>query len=222
AVGRRSETQALKDLALGEAEFLDVVADIARQAAAMGEQVADRDGRCRKLVMKGEAGVDVADAAVPRDLAVAHQGRDDGRGQRLGERGQLEDGVDVDRLGLADLTRAEALEEGDVVAMDDGDRQAGYELLIDGLPRKFFEFGQGRRYLLPGRGLRECRQWDEQRCGAGEERPPDGMLSLQGYQARGPLASCWPRSCVDAEHEEKWPASRARLLRRIVRPPRTG
>ena len=55
----------MQDLALGEAELLDVVADMARQSAAMGEQVADRDGRRRKLILESKAGIDVADAGVP-------------------------------------------------------------------------------------------------------------------------------------------------------------
>jgi hypothetical protein len=62
----------VQDLALGEAQLLEVVAGVARQAAAMGEQVTDRDGGARQLVVQGKAGIDVAEAAFPRDLAVAH------------------------------------------------------------------------------------------------------------------------------------------------------
>ena len=49
----------------------------------------------RKLILQREAGIDVADAAVPRDLAVAHQARDDGCRQRLGDRCKLEGCADV-------------------------------------------------------------------------------------------------------------------------------
>jgi hypothetical protein len=65
AVRRLRQTQAAEDLALGEAKLLYVVPNMARQSAAMGEQVADRDCCRRKLILKSKAGIDVADAAVP-------------------------------------------------------------------------------------------------------------------------------------------------------------
>src|SRR5215211_4522108 len=148
AVRRLRQTQASQDLALGEAKLLYVVADMARQSAAMGEQVADGDCCRRKLILKSKTGIDVADAAVPRDLAVAHQGRDDRRGQHLGHRGELEDGVDIDGFGLVSLTHAEGAEEDDFIAMDDGHREPGYELLVDDLRYEFLEFRQRGRDLL--------------------------------------------------------------------------
>ena len=139
----------------------------------MGEQVADRDVGRRELILQREAGIDVADAAVPRDLAVAHQARDDGRGQRLGDRRKLEDRVDVHGRGLADLAHAEGVEQDDLVAIDDRDREPGHELLVHDLPCEFLELGQRGGDLLLGRRLRKRRQRNEQRRNAGKQHPPD-------------------------------------------------
>ena len=138
----------------------------------MGEQVADRDGRRRELILESKAGIDVADAAVPRDLAVAHQRRHDSRGQRLGERGELEHRVGVNGFGLANLANAEGAEKDDFIAMDDGDREPRYELSVDDLPRELLEFGQRRGDLLLGRGLRQGRQGNEHGRDTGKKGPP--------------------------------------------------
>ena len=151
----------------------------------MGEQVADRDVGRRKLILQREAGIDVADAAVPRDLAVAHQARDDGRGQRLGDRRKLEDRICSDGRRLADLTHAEAVEQDDLVAIDDGDREPGHELLVHDLPCEFLELGQRRGDLLLGRRLRERRQRNEQRRDAGKKRPPDNRAAWINAQGHG-------------------------------------
>ena len=155
------------------------------QSTAMGEQVADRDVGRRQLILQREAGIDVADSAVPRDLAVAHQTRDHGRGQRLGDRCELEDRICADGRRLADFTHAEAVEQDDLVAIHDGDREPGHEPLVDDLPCEFPELGQCCSDLLLGRRLGERRQRNEQRRNAGEQCPPDNRAAWINAQGHG-------------------------------------
>jgi hypothetical protein len=106
--------------------------------------------RRRKLILQSKARIDVADTAVPRDLTIAHQRRHDSRGQRLGERGELEHSVGVNGFGPANLTNAECAEKGDFIAMDEGDREPRYELSVDDLPGELLEFKQRRGDFLLG------------------------------------------------------------------------
>jgi hypothetical protein len=106
----------------------------------------DRDTSKRSRGRRSDTRIAISGrrASGVRDLAVAHQRREDGRGQRLGDRGKLEHRVDVNGLGLACLAHAERVEEDDFIAMDDGDRKAGHELLVDDLPREFIELSATR------------------------------------------------------------------------------
>src|SRR5205814_2379072 len=89
-----------------------------------------------------------------------------------------EDRVDVDGLGLAVLTHAEGTQEDDLIAIDDGDRETGHELLVDDLTRQFVELRQRRHDLFLGGGLRNGRQWNEQRRNTGKKGPADHQASL--------------------------------------------
>ena len=153
AEGRLGKTQAAEDFPLGVAELLEVVADAARQSAAMGEQVADRDLRRGIGLVQRKAGIDIADAGVPRQVTVTHERGNDGRGNRLGERRELKHRIGVDPFACARFPDAEACEIDHLVVLDDGDRQTGHLALGDGLLGERLQAGQRREHLLPGRRL---------------------------------------------------------------------
>ena len=130
----------MQDLALGEAELLDVVADMARQAAAMGEQVADRDLGRASSSWRAKPGsmsrMRLSHATLPsldqRRTMVADSG--------------LEIEASWNTVSRStgsgfDLPHAEGLEEDDFVPMNDGDREAGHHLPVDDLPREASSLG---------------------------------------------------------------------------------
>ena len=88
----------------------------------MREQITNRYLRGRIGFGEREIRIEIADARVPFHDAIADQRCHDGGGQRLGNRGQLEDRVGRHRLGLPSLASTEAFEENDLVAIDDADR----------------------------------------------------------------------------------------------------
>jgi hypothetical protein len=66
-----------------EAEPFEVVASVAREAAPMREEVGHRDLLGRIGVGELESRVEIADARVPGDEAIAYKRRDHSRGDRL-------------------------------------------------------------------------------------------------------------------------------------------
>jgi hypothetical protein len=81
--------------------------------------------------------------------------RDDRRGQRLGQRRELEDGVRVDGPGLPDPSFAEALEVDDTVLVDDGHRDARNARRLHAVLDDAIELADGVVHVR----LRELRWW---------------------------------------------------------------
>ena len=160
----------MENFTLGVAEAFQVVADVARQATAMGEQVADRDFGRGIGVMQREARIDVADSRVPRQGAVTDEGSDHGRGNRLGERRQLEHSIGVDLRGAAGLPNAEAGEIEHLVAAHDGNRQAGNIAPGNCQLRQRLQRRQRRDHLLAARRLGDGGRRQKQRNEDGAER----------------------------------------------------
>ena len=129
----------MQHLAPAVADVLERVAGVRRQPAAVAEHVAQGDLPRHPRVLHGELRIVPDDRIVPRHLCVADQRRHHGRGDRLRHRRQLEHGVVVDRLALARLPHAEALERDDALAMHDGERQAGHAGLLQGLAYEVVE-----------------------------------------------------------------------------------
>ena len=90
-----------------------------------------------------------------------------------------------DGRGLADLAHTEGVEQDDLVAIDDSDREPGHELFVHDLPGEFLELGQRGRDLLLGRRLRTRGQGNEQRRNASEQRPPDNRAAWINAQGHG-------------------------------------
>ena len=108
-----------------EADLLEVVAGAAGEAAAVVEQVAYRDLGRRVGVAEREPRVEVADAVVPADDALADQRGDHGGRDRLRHRGELEHRVGVDGLRRSRAPQPEALRPDHRVVVDDADCQPG-------------------------------------------------------------------------------------------------
>jgi hypothetical protein len=81
----------------------------------------------------------VGEVAVPAQHAVVDQHAGDGAGERLGQRGQAEHGVRVDRLRVARIGDAVAACAEDLAVLDDGHRQAGDAAIGDQLVGDRFE-----------------------------------------------------------------------------------
>ncbi len=111
-----------------------------REPRTMREQIAERD---TDLTVHAEIVAEARDAIVEAELAVAHQHHDGDRGrQRLGQRRQVEDGLDAHRLAVgSDRAEAEGALEGDRVAAADHDRGAGNNLLLDRFSESAFDSG---------------------------------------------------------------------------------
>jgi hypothetical protein len=71
----------------------------------------------------------------------------------LGEGGELEHGVGVDRVGFAHLPHAEAAEIDDLVLVDDGDGEARHAAIGNGRLRELLEFGDRGEHLVLRRRL---------------------------------------------------------------------
>src|SRR5262249_9756709 len=93
-------------------------------------------------------------------------------------RRELEDRVRGDELRLAGLAHTESVEQDDVVAVDDGDRKPGHELLVHDLVCELLELRQGCHDLLPSRHLCEGSQGSEQRRGPCEHGSPEHRTLL--------------------------------------------
>ena len=125
------------------AHVLELVAGVLREAGAHRREVGDGgvlgDPRVGELEV-GEVG---RDGVVPRHGALAHFGGDDGGADALGDRGDLEPGLGVDLVGLADLTHTEAPCVDDFAVADDGDRGARHPGALEVLLDQVRELGDG-------------------------------------------------------------------------------
>jgi hypothetical protein len=119
------------------------------------EKIAHRDLRGRIGLVKPEAGVEIGDARIPADDTLAHEGGHHGRGDGLGQGGDLKHRLRPDQVGLSDLPVAEAFQEEGLVAVDNRDRETRHVARIDGLLRQRFERRQTRLDLRTGDGLAE-------------------------------------------------------------------
>ncbi len=147
--------QAGEDRGAVEAEIFEIVAGIAGKAAAVIEEVGDRDLLGRIGVVQLEGGIEIGDARVPGDQPLAHQRRHDGRGDGLGEGGELEHGVGIDLAGLTGLAYAEPSEIDHLVLIDDGDGEPRHLALGDRIFRHLLELWDRGLDLLLGHGV--CR-----------------------------------------------------------------
>ena len=98
---------------------------VGRQARAMAEHVADGDLLAHPRVGEREAGIEAADRGIPGRHAVADDGGDQRGGERLRQRGDLEDRLRRDRLRLAQLAHAEAAFVDHLIVVDHRHRRAG-------------------------------------------------------------------------------------------------
>ncbi len=171
AVLRPEVPQAMQHRLAVVPHILQHVTRVVGESAAMAEHVADRHFAGRVGIVEREVGEVIDDLRVPGDDAVADDTRDDGGGQRLGERGKLEDGVGIDRVSGFGAGDAVAPGRDRLVLMHDRDGDAGYA----GAPHRVGDdaververlgdasFRGRRRCPLPGEGA-----WDagDQRAG---------------------------------------------------------
>src|SRR6185437_13124259 len=123
------------------------------QAAAMGEEVADRDLAGDVGVVELEAGQVLRSVIVPVHAARVDHHRNGGGGEGLGIGADGEDGVGVDAVGPADVADAVASGEHHRVIVDDGDGEAGHVPVVHGVFDVLIEAGRGggaRRRALRG------------------------------------------------------------------------
>ncbi len=120
----------MQNLAPVIADVFQGIAGVMRQSAAMAEHIAQRDLPRHPGSMHCKLRIMPDDWIVPRDQSIAGKCRNHGRSDGLRHGSKLEDSVGIDRLRLACLPYTEAFEADDLIAMDDGDGQAGYARLF--------------------------------------------------------------------------------------------
>jgi hypothetical protein len=98
---------------------------VARQAGTMGQEVADGDMGRRIVVGETEPGQVVDHPIVPGQASVVDQGAESGAGERLGGRGDSEDGVRGHGQTALEVTVAESLRHEHVVLRDHRQGEAG-------------------------------------------------------------------------------------------------
>ena len=124
--GERHVAKALQDLVAVVPDVLQVVAGVAGQPAAVGVQVGEGDVVGHVGVVELQVGVRRVHRVVPGEDVPTDEPAERGGRDRLGQRGQLEDGVGVDGRGVADLAHSVSLGEHHLVAVDDRDGDTGH------------------------------------------------------------------------------------------------
>ncbi len=193
------QAEVVEDVRLVVAEVFEEVPGVVGEAAAVGEEVGGGDVVADPGVLQREAGE--GDVLVPVG-GVGEGAGDDGGGDGLGERGDLEDGVGVDLAALTGPSEAEALEVEDLVVVDDGHGgagdagrphhggdgavEAGHGLLDGGVgdlgPRGWGRGGGGGRRRRPGG------QRDEHPGGGEHARRTHAAIVLPDAAPRPPNA----------------------------------
>ena len=126
------------------------VARLRRQAAAMRKQVAQRHLARHPRVRQAELRHELGDAIVPAHFLFADDGRHRRGGERLGDRGELEDGIAIDLGGLAHLADAEPLHIDDAILVHDDDGAARHASLAQALFDQLFELRQDVLHVTLG------------------------------------------------------------------------
>ncbi len=140
---------------LGQRVVLGVALDVAvvgvvRQADAMAEHVGYGQAISGFRRVQAEARHVVGDLAVPSQRAVVDQQAGHGAGEGLGQRGQAEHGVRIDRQRIVDVGDAIAARAEDAAALHDRHGHARHAFAIGELLRHRFDVGDveaGRRGL---------------------------------------------------------------------------
>ena len=102
------------------------------------------DPRRQHVELRG----DIRDPAVPGDDAIPDYAGHDGRGDWFRHRRQLKDSAGADRRVTTLLSRAEALQVGCLIGVDDGNRHTWDLGAFEGLVGEIVELSEGRRYAL--------------------------------------------------------------------------
>jgi hypothetical protein len=158
----------------------DVV--VAGDTGPVGEEVPDRYVTCDVWVGELEPGQVVDDGVVPLDGALVDQHAQSGGGHGLGSGGDGEEGVLIDGLTGTDLPFAVTPCEDDLVAVDDGDGEAG-DLPVDhGLPEVGVE-----AFQLGCLGSEGCEA-------GGEERREEEGCAEAGHPCEKPSHDSHPAS----------------------------
>ena len=145
------------------------------------------DPRRQHVELRG----DIRDPAVPGDDAILDYAGHDGRGDWFRHRRQLKDSAGADRRVTTLLSRAEALQVGCLIGVDDGNRHTWDLGAFEGLVGEIVELSEGRRYALR-RPPAHRRCWALSRMWRPAPEPMISSRLVRQHRTRPCLGGCWP------------------------------